>query len=256
MKYSIIAGFLLLFGIGEYAFVELAPLAPERRMDRFQQFPVVKQVVDLENRRLVNDAFERDQDGVLVHATSRDTTRWASADELWKDYKNGNFKARIKIREIKRFDEMEEGLEQARQRALEGSTLHKIDYAILARATSNEQERTRAEDLLEEDSSATAQWFWNVMIRPQRVSPTSAEGMTLMVRRMVEDLHHPDWPDAPYHKYASQDSMRLVHISEAASRGESAADSVVTQLRQDYGIDLDSVLANWNGGHFEHPAIP
>lgn len=256
MRYSILVGILLLFGIGEYAFVELVPLAPERRMARFQQFPVVKQVVDLENRRLVRDAFDQDEDGIIIHATSRDTTRWTSAESLWQDYREGNLQARRKLHEIRNSAEMQAQLEEVRPKALKGSTSHKIDYWILSRALESEKDYQQAEILLRTDTSATAQWYWSIFTRPQRVSPSSVEGMTLMVRKMMEDLHHPDWPDAEYHKYSSKDSTRLVHILKEATHGESAADSVVTRLRDDYGIDLAAVIANWRNGHFENPSMP
>jgi hypothetical protein len=90
------------------------------------------------------------------------------------------------------------------------------------------------------------------LIAPQQIKPYSEEGMILSVRRMSEDLHHPDYPDTDFHRFATQDSAFLQGILTAAYYGSPFAASVRDRLLTEHGVDIRDMLANWNGGHIEH----
>jgi len=75
MRYSLIIAALLLAGIGEYVYVEIAPFPKERRAAKIEQLPVVRLFVAHADRQRVKAAFARSEDGTILRANKRDTVR-------------------------------------------------------------------------------------------------------------------------------------------------------------------------------------
>ena len=75
--------------------------------------------------------------------------------------------------------------------------------------------------------------------------------MVLFARYVAEDLHNPELPEGQHHDSAEHDSTHLARILNRAEGGDFVAVEAVTQLREDYDIDLYDMIARWNGGHFE-----
>ena len=196
MRYGLLFGILLLLGIGEYAFVEFAPLPPQRRMAKLERVPVIKHFIKNPAEKAASD------------------------------------------------------FPDTRRRALNGSTWHKVSYYLMSPHFGSSTDSVEAEALLKADTTALAQFYLEMLMSPQRTSPFSEDGLVLTARMIVEDLHPPDMSNEDVHKYASQDSVRLAQIVNAAQNGNPEAKEVMTRLKRDHHVDLESILSNWNGGHF------
>lgn len=252
MRYSLIIAALLLAGIGEYVYVELAPFPPERRQAKIEQMPIVRLFVAHADRQRVKAAFARSEDGTILRANRRDTVRWESPDAFWEDFQAGKYMARFQLLDIRNEQKARRMLPEARRKALEGSTPHMHDYLLLSKQTKQPEEEARAIELLQADSTAFAAYFLAFMgPEENRVTPFTAEWMILIVRYLHEDLHHPDWPGEMFHKAAEHDSTYFARILNASESEDYESVEAVTRLRDDYNIDLYHWLANWNGGHIE-----
>lgn len=260
MRYGLIIGLLLLLGIGEYAFLELAPLPPERRAAKVERFtrnlPIVKQVKDRDNLRRVKEAFARDDDSVLeIKGSSREIS-WSSPDELWSAYQRGDHNAGFKVAQLRSEEKARTQLTEVRARAPHGSTWDRIRYYSLSRISYDDADRVEALSLMRADSSATAQWYLAFLFNERRMDPWSVDGLVLSVRRIREDLHYPGITTDEIHRWSQRDRHHVSRIHEAYVNHVPEAVEAVSRLKTEFHIDLTEMLANWNGGHFEHPPSP
>lgn len=83
MRYGLIALVAAVLGLSEYAFVEYYPLQPYQRVYKFQQLPIVKQIILHQEEELVRRALAGSEDGILPIRFGGETTSWTSVEE-WK----------------------------------------------------------------------------------------------------------------------------------------------------------------------------
>lgn len=87
------------------------------------------------------------------------------------------------------------------------------------------------------------------MIGETLVEPWSPEGIVLQVCRIKEDLHHPSILASEKYADANSDSMAIASFLGASEDGDPSAMEADRILKEEYGIRMQDMLTNWNGGH-------
>lgn len=247
MRIFLILGVILLLGIGEYAFVTIAPHPPERRKAELQQMPVVRQFVSNANRERIKAAFERSEEGALVRSNDQDTIRWESPEEVWKDFKAGSFMAIRLVHELRVWEKAHAMLPEAREKAQDGTPWQKYNYLALAQYL-DAAEVGHAREMLKADSSATAAYLAAFLHPEEKRFPMhSTEGMVLHALYVAEDLYNPGLTDDQRQDVAAYDSTLLARILTGAEAGQQAAIDALTQLRNDHGIDVNHLVTTKRG---------
>lgn len=254
MRYSLIIAAIFLLGIGEYAFVELAPLNKQQRKERLERFPIFKHIVHYDDYRMIREAFRHDQGALVEYPSGQVDTVWTSSSDLFDAFVRRNVIAEMKVKQLRKAQENRELLPRDRRLAELGSTWHKAMYMHRSSDSYDESDTINARRLLEADTTATGAWFSEYFRADPQLDFDSSNGIVLWTRYLLEDMHHPD--DSAEETHAHDDQL-LALLSEFVQRsqdGDPAAVEGLDLLSSEYGIELPDVIANWKSIRSHHPS--
>lgn len=229
MRYGLIISLFVLFGIGEYAFVEYYPLEPYRRVQKFERLPVVKQIVVAKEKALVEKAFASDDDGILSVGIGKTTKVWRSVEQWSQDRKTGDRWASSLADRLKF---------QAQAKAsftAEGGfklPVHPMDHLGYYMAATSLGDAKITNDVLERwrsDTTATARWTYKMYFE-KSLNIESKEGMLLTAQASIENMRHPRISKQWFEQQTQQNQNTLDTIVERADSGNEAARWVLSQL--------------------------
>jgi hypothetical protein len=228
-------------------------LNERQRKERLERLPIFKYVFNQQEYRLIREAFKHDRGAVLTYRSGQRDSLWTSAEDLFDAYVHGSVVAETKVRQLRESEENRQKLPGDRALALQGSTWHKIFYVHRSVDSYDDADHARALNLLETDTSATAVWFMEYFKPEPDLDFTTANGIVLWTRYLLEDLHRPDLPEVEAHAYDDDVKTWFCQFIERAEAADPAAVEGLNQLSTEYGIDLRLVIENWESIRSHHP---
>ncbi|GEM_PF-1445572 len=165
MKYGFIILLVAVFGISEYALVELYPLPQNQRTAKIEQLPIVRSVLKASAIRKINHWIEKSDSSSVYVDFKGERFRWDNARVLYDEFESGHKPAELAIRFIKgqiRFEPNPERHSDVfasyRQRALEGDFLAAQQLYRLALYVEDPILRDEAIEIIRGIDSPHAKW--------------------------------------------------------------------------------------------------
>jgi len=232
MKIALSILALVLFGLGEYTLVEFYPLQPEQRLNKARQLPLVASFVRAADMRLVRDAIEESENGYLILNTGTKHGQWSTPEALFADIDAGSFEARQMLYVVRHRDEIAANLDRTRSLAEAGEPSAMVQLYLMGKTLTGPVDMNRGIELLENDGSATASWYLEVMVR-KSLDMSSAEGLLLTAQMMREDRCSSLLPEKECVRVSAENRVQLRKLYEAAAAGDEDAQWVVERLSED-----------------------
>jgi hypothetical protein len=222
---------LVIFGLGEYGFVEFYPLKPEQRLARARKLPVVTSFVKAADMRAIQEALDGSAEGYLTINSGSSHARWESPEALYAAYEAGDFEARQMLDYVRDWDEIETSIARTRELAEEGEPSAMLQLYMMGRHLTGEEDVNRAIELLKNDVSTTARFYLETMVQ-KSLDMTSREGMLLSAKVMQEDYCSPRLSEDQCREVSRRNQEGLAMLREASENGDEDAAWVVAQLAE------------------------
>ena len=229
MRYGLILLIAALLGAGEYAFVEYYPISPQRRVQKFQKLPIVKQIVLHKEKTLVEQAFAEEADGILSYRNGTTTYTWNSVGDWFKQRKAGSRRAASLVNRLEFEAQARNIFTPEGGFVLPVHPMGHLGHYMAAKSLRDAKIMDEVVERWKSDPSATAQWMYK-MYHEQSLDTESKEGMLLTAQMSIENLKYPGMKESFFKQESERNQNTLDIIWSKSDAGDESAKWVTDQL--------------------------
>ena len=228
MKYGLIAIVVAFLGIGEYVFVEYYPITHNRRIQKFEKLPIVRSIIKANNTRAVQKMIEESDSEFVSIVRNNTIKRWYDAQSWSVEYEAGDTHARGIYYRVHNLKEFQKHFGVARKQAEAGDLQAMFAMYLVAKSIPDKGVMEEALELLENEGSATADFYLNSIIKS--IDPQSRESL-LIIARMTKENHRPSsMNDHLFERQTERHQKGMDWFRESAENGDANAIWVLEQL--------------------------
>lgn len=222
-----------LAGFGGWLYIQVSPYPANQRLHRFKQLPGIESVVEWNEMRKVQAAFDAAEDGVVSITRRGETTSWSSFDDWKADFDEHGRDARFWYNKLINANAFEE----LHQQADEGSfSALRVLSMIGIEETSGGKDVFSA---LQNGSAAGAWWTGLMENSADRISyMQSREGMLRRAQMMQENLRWPGMSPSEFDQQTQHNQASMAELERQAEAGEPDAVWIMGQLHGDTPVRI------------------
>ncbi|NQV74230.1 hypothetical protein HQ496_14020 [bacterium] len=237
MRYGLFILFFAVFGLGEYAFVEYYPLSHQRRVQKFEQLPIVKQIVIHQEKEIIRQAFAAEEDGILSYKVGKTTHTWTSFADWQRDRKKGVWAAHWLTSQIQMSQGAKIYLPEILERAENGDPYAAIQMGWISRSLNDATLNEKALSLLKTHQTAVGQYFYYLLTKNPGPSISRQPSALLYSRMALENWRWPGSSDEEFAQQSAKHAKSIATLKENAALGIEDAIQIVEQLRSEGLMD-------------------
>lgn len=233
MRYGLFTLLFVVFGLGEYAFVEYYPLHPYQRLDKFQELPIVKQIVMHQEANMLRKAIEGSGDGSISTGYGDDTVTWTSVEEWRQARKNGDQAAKWAVRHLRDLKKAEENLPAWIIQAEAGDPSAAYQVAWTAKMLDDAELKEEALSLLKDHPTTIGKYFYHRMTSAPDSSKNGIDSAIWGMRVALENWRNPRSTDEEFKLQTANNARALATLRQNAEIGNEDAIWMVDQLKSE-----------------------
>ncbi|MDA1029531.1 MAG: hypothetical protein O3B41_10845 [Bacteroidetes bacterium] len=231
MRYGLIAVLVVVFGLGEYAFVEYYPLHPYQRLAKFQELPIVKQFVIHQEADLVRKAIEGSEEGSISTGYGDDTVTWTSVEEWRQARKNGDQAAKWAVRHLRDVEKAKENLPALILQAEAGDPSAAYQVVWTAKMLDDAQLKEEALSRLKDHPTTIGKYFYHRFTAAPDSSKNGIDSAIWFMRVAIENWRSPFITDEQFKLQTDHHANSIAVLRKNAETGNVEAIWMVDQLK-------------------------
>lgn len=231
MRYGLFIFIFAILGIGEYAFVEFYPLSPYQRVYKFQELPIVKQIVIRQEANFVKRAIAETEDGCINVNYRNEGKCWSSVEDWREDRSSGHRGARWLAQRLKDQEKAKEMLPELIARAEQGDPSAAFQLHMSARYTGQTLLVEKALDILKDSPTEVGKYYHYRATTPSDSSQNGRESAFRMMKVIIENWRNPHFTDKQFEAQTTQNNSSIALLLENATQGSEDAIWIVDRLK-------------------------